>query len=75
MSETTNSGNWELFSSLVSYLRERPDVGKKADPKKRTFYVLKPTPDVAERLWWLPTMVLLVGIICLGGSIWFVRRR
>jgi hypothetical protein len=75
MREGTNYGNWELFTSFVSYLRERPDIGKKAEPKKRTFFTLTPSEEVTAHLWWLPAMVMVVGIMCLGGSILFIRRR
>jgi hypothetical protein len=75
MREGTNSGNYELFASVLSWLRERADIGKKADPKERKVYVINTDPEVLSRIWWLPAAVLLLGILSLGGGVWIVRRR
>jgi hypothetical protein len=75
MSERSNSGNYELLASTLSWLRERPDIGKQADPKERKVFVMSASEEVLGNIWWLPALVILVGIISLGGGIWIVRRR
>lgn len=75
MQEGSRTGHYELFSSVLSWVRERADIGKKADPKERKAFVLRVKPDVVSRLFWLPGFFMLLAIIGLGGGIWVVRRR
>jgi hypothetical protein len=68
--------NFDLFVSLVSWLRERPEIGKKAaDAKERPYFNLSVTPDGIDRLKWLPGFLICLAIVGLGGGIWIVRRR
>jgi ABC-type uncharacterized transport system len=69
------SGYFELFVSVLNWLRERPEIGKMADPKERKFYTLSAGQDAVTRLEWLPGFLICLGIIGLGGGIWIVRRR
>jgi hypothetical protein len=69
------SGNFELLRSLLSWLRERPDVGKMADPKERNFFTLQASPEAITRIQWLPGILICIGLLGLGGGIWVVRRR
>jgi hypothetical protein len=69
------SGNFELLRSLLSWLRERPDVGKMADPKERNFFTLQASPEAITRMQWLPGILICIGLLGLGGGIWIVRRR
>jgi hypothetical protein len=69
------AGGYELFLSTLSWLRERPNIGKTADPKERKFYTLSASPDAVTRLQWLPGVLICVGLLGVGGGIWVVRRR
>jgi hypothetical protein len=72
----TNRPNFDLFVSLVSWLRERPEIGKKAaDAKERPYFNLNVTPEGIVRLQWLPGFLICLTIVGLGGGIWIVRRR
>src|SRR5262249_16958751 len=66
-------GYYDLFLSIVSWLRERPtDVG--IEPKKQDIY--EPDPGASlNRMVYLPTGLMLVGIIGLGTGVWVVRRK
>jgi hypothetical protein len=70
-----NSGRFELFVSMLNWLRENPEIGKMADEKERKFYTLGATPEGIVRLEWLPGFLICLTIIGLGGGIWLVRRR
>jgi hypothetical protein len=70
-----NSGRFELFVSVLNWLRESPEIGKMADEKERKFYTLGATPEGIVRLEWLPGFLICLTIIGLGGGIWIVRRR
>ena len=70
-----NSGRFELFVSVLNWLRENPEIGKMADEKERKFYTLGATPEGIVRLEWLPGFLICLTIIGLGGGIWLVRRR
>jgi len=70
-----NSGRFELFVSILNWLRESPEIGKMADEKERKFYSLGATPEGIVRLEWLPGFLICLTIIGLGGGIWIVRRR
>jgi hypothetical protein len=70
-----NSGRFELFVSILNWLRESPEIGKMADEKERKFFTLGTTPEGFVRLEWLPGFLICLTIIGLGGGIWIVRRR
>jgi hypothetical protein len=64
---------YDLFLSMVSWLRERPeDVG--IEPKKQDVYEADPGVNY-NRMVYLPTALMLVGIIGLGTGVWVVRRK
>src|SRR5262249_23922771 len=64
---------FDLFLSSLSWLRERPsNIG--VAPKKREYYQIAATAS-ASRLIWLPTILMLVGIVGLAAGVWVVRRR
>jgi hypothetical protein len=68
--------NFQLFAGTLSWLRERPTGPTFADPKERSLYTLSSaSPGAVSRLVWLPALLLVIGIVGLGGGIWFVRRR
>jgi hypothetical protein len=68
--------NFDLFVSLLSWLRGRPEIGKKAaEAKERPYYTLSTQPDGIVRLEWLPGFLICLTIVGLGGGIWLVRRR
>jgi hypothetical protein len=68
--------NFDLFTSLVSWLRERPEIGTKAaDAKERPYFNLDVTPQGIVRLQWLPGFLICLAIVGLGGGIWIIRRR
>lgn len=68
--------NYELFSSCLSWLRERPDIGTEyAEGKVRPEYTLNSTPETISRLRWLPVGLMMLGLVGLGGAVWVVRRR
>jgi hypothetical protein len=65
--------HYDLFTSCVSWLRERPTVGLKAKP--RTEYTLKAAPENHMRMMVLPGFLMVIGIIGVGLGVWVVRRR
>src|SRR5262249_26337299 len=75
MVEGGGFGHYELFASTLSWVRERPDIGKTASPKERAVFVLGGTSDSVSRLYYVPLLFLIVAIVSLGGGIWLVRRR
>ncbi len=65
--------NFDLFVSLLDWLRERPsNIGIEPRPYKN--YLLDRSASFV-RLALLPALVALVGIIGLGAGVWVVRRR
>jgi len=75
MVEGSGTNNYELFASSLSWVRERPDIGKNAAPKERTFFTLGGSPDSVTRLYYVPLLLILITIAGLGAGIWLVRRR
>jgi hypothetical protein len=58
---------------MLSWLRERPNnIG--VDAKKRETYALSPAADLS-RMFWIPSILMVVGVIGLGAGVWVVRRR
>ena len=72
-----NEDNVSLLSSCLSWLRGKPDLGRKPSDytKTRDKYELKLQPTELRRLLLLPGLLLLVSVVVLGGGVWVVRRR
>ena len=69
-------GNVALFSSCLSWLRERPDIGQPPESKDReTYSLVGVDAATGDRLKKLPGVLMVLGIVTLGGGIWVVRRR
>jgi hypothetical protein len=74
MTEGSGSASFPLLNSTLSWLRERPsNIG--IEPKKRNVFVLNVSDDTLLRMQFLPTLVVLLGIVCVGSGVWLVRRR
>jgi hypothetical protein len=71
----TRPENYDLFISILNWLRERPEMGEMAKPKDRQFFTLSASPEGITRLHWLPGSLICLAIIGLGGGIWIIRRR
>jgi hypothetical protein len=67
--------DFDLFISVLNWLRERPEIGEMAKPKDRQYFTLSASPEGVTRLHWLPGFLICLTIIGLGGGIWLVRRR
>jgi ABC-type uncharacterized transport system len=65
----------DLMTSCLSWLRERPTLGVGPEAKERGEYTLGITDHEVSRLKWLPTFLMLIGVVALGGGVWVVRRR
>ncbi len=73
MSEQLGGQEYDIFNSMLSWLRERPNnIG--IDAKKRETYTLGATADLS-RMFWVPAILMVVGVIGLGAGVWVVRRR
>jgi hypothetical protein len=73
MAEDRDSKNFDLFNSMLSWLRERPsNIG--IDAKKRETYTLAPGVDLS-RMFWVPSILMVVAVIGLGAGVWIVRQR
>jgi len=73
MSDRSAGTYYDLVSSTLAWLRERPsNIG--IEPKKSDVYVLNQAANVS-RMVWLPLILLSVSIIGLGTGVWVVRRR
>jgi hypothetical protein len=70
-------GYFELFTSSLAWLRDRPDVASVAENKERKAYTIQPK-DPGQfwgQVFWIPMALLTVGIVGLGTGVWVVRRR
>jgi hypothetical protein len=65
----------DLFTSCVSWLREKPSIGASATAKERQVFTLKVAREDMGRLLFLPIGLALLGVIMLGGAVAIVRRR
>ncbi|HLJ92226.1 MAG TPA: Gldg family protein [Gemmataceae bacterium] len=74
MIESGGQLNYDLFSSTLAWLRERPS-GIGLEPKKRNIFTLNVSEDVISRMRWLPATFMLITIIGLGTGVWLIRRR
>jgi hypothetical protein len=73
MSEQLGGPEYDIFNSMLSWLRERPNnIG--VDAKKRETYALAANADLS-RMFWVPSILMVVGVIGLGAGVWVVRRR
>jgi hypothetical protein len=73
MSEQLEAKNFDVFNSMLSWLRERPNnIG--VDAKKRETFAFSPDVDIS-RMFWMPCILMVVGVIGLGAGVWVVRRR
>jgi len=73
VSEQGNRGEFEVLSSCLDWLRERPNsIGIEA--KKREFYAVAPTAGLAKMVL-LPGLLAAIAIVGLGTGVWVVRRR
>jgi hypothetical protein len=74
MSLNAGDTSYNLFSSALSWLRERQqNIG--LEPKRRNTFELKVAEEDSTRMHLLPAMFMLLGIIGLGTGVWLVRRR
>lgn len=66
-----------LFTSCLSWLRGRADIGEKATEggKARQSYMLGVMPDTVTRIIVLPLVLMVLIVVGLGGGVWVVRRR
>jgi hypothetical protein len=65
---------YDLFQSLVGWLREKPaSIG--IEPKKQDVYELNAAGVDFNRMLYLPALLLLAGVIGLGTGVWVIRRR
>jgi ABC-type uncharacterized transport system len=64
---------YDLFNSMISWLRERPNnIG--IDAKKRETYSFAADAELG-RMVAVPAILMVVGVIGLGCGVWVVRRR
>ena len=67
--------NYAVFTSALEWMSERQDfIGPR--PKESQFYMLSPSAsDNIERMRFMPTWFMILGIFGLGIGVWLVRRR
>lgn len=67
--------NFALFSSSLSWLAGRHDIGERIPTSTRNVYRLKIPPGDEKRLVFLPGVLMMMGVLVLGFGVWVVRRR
>jgi hypothetical protein len=68
--------NLTLFRSSVNWLRGSSDLGAApVEGQARTIYSLTLPEAELPRLEYLPGLLMLLGVVALGVSVWVVRRR
>jgi hypothetical protein len=67
--------HFNLFSSCLSWLAGRADLGTRVPPTQHDLYRLKAAPGSGWRLTLLPGVLIIVGVLVLGMGVWVVRRR
>jgi hypothetical protein len=67
--------NWSLFANSLTWLRERPDTGVKADPREVDMFPRVKATFNFVNIVFIPGLLMLVAIIGLGLGVWVVRRR
>lgn len=66
--------SFEIMSSTIDWLRERPTVGAGLAGKTYEYFRINPGLDTA-RLQWLPLAFAVFAILGIGAGVWAVRRR
>jgi hypothetical protein len=72
-----DGGYFDLFTSSLAWLRDKPDVASVTENKERKAYTIQPK-DPGQfwgQVFWIPMALLTVGIVGLGTGVWVVRRR
>jgi hypothetical protein len=67
--------HFNLFSSCLSWLAGRADLGTRVPPTQHDLYRLKAAPGSGVRLLVLPGVLMILGVLALGTGVWVVRRR
>ncbi len=75
MSGAQHSLNLDLFTSSLSWLRKKADIGVSAEAKERKEYRPNVPPGGGIRIIVLPITIGLLAVLMLGGAVWVVRRR
>jgi hypothetical protein len=71
--EQNETAGYDLFASCLAWLREKPNfIG--IEPKKRDVYLLSTSTNVT-RMIFLPSILMILGVVGLGLGVWVVRRR
>lgn len=73
--QQSSPDNFSLFSSCLSWLAGRHDIGQRIPTSTRKVYSLKRPPGEGLRLELLPTTLMVMGVFALGFGVWVVRRR
>jgi hypothetical protein len=74
MQENRAGRYYDLFTSLLGWLREKPtSIGVEA--KKQDVYEVDPANLNVRRMVLLPAVLLFFAIAGLGAGVWVVRRR
>jgi hypothetical protein len=67
--------NFNLFTSCLSWLRERPALPDIAPAKTREEFTVAIPEANRLRMLWMPCLLLSMCVVILGGAVWVVRRR
>jgi hypothetical protein len=67
--------HFNLFTSCLSWLAERADIGTRVPPTQHDLYRMKAAPGSGWRLMLLPGALMILGVLGLGVGVWVVRRR
>lgn len=67
--------HFNLFSSCLSWLAGRADIGEKVPPTQHDLYRMKAEPGSGLRMVVLPGALMVLGVLGLGIGVWVVRRR
>jgi hypothetical protein len=77
LEERGGQNNLDLFASGLSWLRERPNLGRAPSERGKSppIFFLPRQTEGGWRLVLLPVGLLLLGVVVLGSGVWVVRRR
>jgi hypothetical protein len=67
--------HFNLFSSCLSWLAERADIGTRVPPTQHDLYRIQAAPGSGLRMVLLPGFLMVLGVFGLGIGVWVVRRR